>query len=355
MTASEDREFPTDAQDQVPSELEHTHSAEHGVREDNDSQVQTFDQIFEEYYEDLKGFAEKNNYDVLLYNALLNLDGYKALKNEIVRNYTGGIDSTDVDAGESFEQLILEQIAKYERRVLLILITEGGDATVAFNCSRLLQYLYQGNFSVYIPSYCKSAGTLVCLGASSIIMSEFGELGPLDVQLQRPENNLRNTMQGTGAMSGAEIPNASIYAGKMAIRFFIDFVNSTKDLAGKNAAVEAGKEVTIGLFQGIYQQIDPDFLGVIHRLMSISEDYGTRLSSVGGNVKEGAIQRLIYHYPDHSSVIDYTEATRLFFSVYRPDPLIQKISFVLNRMRADDIRSEPTIRMLASPKTNVAE
>jgi len=36
---------------------------------------------------------------------------------------------------------------------------------------------------LYVFGYCKSAGTLVAVAADQIVMSEFGQFGPLDVQL----------------------------------------------------------------------------------------------------------------------------------------------------------------------------
>ena len=39
----------------------------------------------------------------------------------------------------------------------------------------------------FIPRRCKSAGTLLLIGATSLIISDRGELGPLDVQLSKPD------------------------------------------------------------------------------------------------------------------------------------------------------------------------
>ena len=36
-----------------------------------------------------------------------------------------------------------------------------------------------------IPRYCKSAGTLIALGASALYMDDRSELGPLDMQVTR--------------------------------------------------------------------------------------------------------------------------------------------------------------------------
>ena len=41
---------------------------------------------------------------------------------------------------------------------------------------------------LYVSGYCKSAGTLVATGAHKLIMSDHGELGPLDVQMSKKDN-----------------------------------------------------------------------------------------------------------------------------------------------------------------------
>ena len=39
----------------------------------------------------------------------------------------------------------------------------------------------------YVDTVCKSAGTILALGADVIIMSQYAELGPIDVQLQKED------------------------------------------------------------------------------------------------------------------------------------------------------------------------
>ncbi len=70
--------------------------------------------------------------------------------------------------------------------VLLILVTHGGDADVAFRMARCLQKRYK-RFALYVSGYCKSAGTLVAIGAQELVFSEHGELGPLDVQMSKKD------------------------------------------------------------------------------------------------------------------------------------------------------------------------
>ena len=54
-------------------------------------------------------------------------------------------------------------------------------------------------FFLYVSGFCKSAGTLVALGAHELTMSDHGELGPLDVQLLK-KDEIWETQSGLTAM-----------------------------------------------------------------------------------------------------------------------------------------------------------
>jgi membrane-bound ClpP family serine protease len=71
-------------------------------------------------------------------------------------------------------------------RGTLVLSTLGGDPHAAYRIARFLKYCYK-RFYLYVFGYCKSAGTIIALGADEIIMSVRGELGPLDVQMIKPD------------------------------------------------------------------------------------------------------------------------------------------------------------------------
>ena len=84
------------------------------------------------------------------------------------------------------------------RNVLLILATFGGDAHAAYRIARSFQKFHKtiqgpnnqptGNrFTVFLPSVCKSAGTILTLGADAVILSDMAEMGPIDVQLRKPD------------------------------------------------------------------------------------------------------------------------------------------------------------------------
>lgn len=65
----------------------------------------------------------------------------------------------------------------------LILNTPGGQPEVAEKIITTLRHFYDDDFRVIVPEFAKSAGTIVCLGADSILMGYCSELGPIDPQM----------------------------------------------------------------------------------------------------------------------------------------------------------------------------
>src|SRR5690606_3014909 len=78
--------------------------------------------------------------------------------------------------------------------VCLVLITYGGDPDAAYRIARASNHHFK-EVEILIPDICKSAGTLLCVGAKRLIFGDRGELGPLDIQLSKPDE-LHESMSG---------------------------------------------------------------------------------------------------------------------------------------------------------------
>ncbi len=66
----------------------------------------------------------------------------------------------------------------------LLLHTPGGDIDSAEKLISLVHTtVHPGQLRIIVPDYAKSAGTLMALGASKIVMSDTSELGPIDPQI----------------------------------------------------------------------------------------------------------------------------------------------------------------------------
>ena len=248
------------------------------------------------------------------------------------------------------DQRVVELCRERKRRknVLLLLITNGGDANVAYRISRCLQLNYKA-FSLFVSGYCKSAGTLICAGAHELIVSPEGELGPLDVQLAR-KDELFETQSGLTTAAALSTLNERAFAT------FEDFMLQLKFKAGSGfstrLATQVASELTVGLFSQIYQQIDPMHVGEAGRALEIAREYGRRLNDHGRNLKDGAIDRLVADYPSHNFIIDISEAKRLFNRVKPPSESQMKLAATLGATgRWPARRSEEIICFLSTELT----
>jgi len=200
------------------------------------------------------------------------------------------------------------------QRLIFVLTTPGGQAEVAFRIARAMQDVYSHSTAL-IGGWCKSAGTLCVIAANEVAMSDDAELGPLDVQLaKRDELDERD--------SGLVIEEALRNLEQYAFKFFDAFMHQIKDhthgIVTLKMASEISANVTKGLFEPIYRQIDPQKIGEIARSMEVGKAYASRLNLKGRNLKPRALMNLLVGYPSHGFVIDRQEAAALFSAVRAP-------------------------------------
>jgi hypothetical protein len=208
---------------------------------------------------------------------------------------------------------LLEKKATLRNSVKLFLCTFGGDANAGYRIARALSHNYKKDISVLVPHYCKSAGTLVCIGAKELVIFDEGELGPLDVQVSKPDEIFASG-------SGLDIIRGLQHLEQSVLNTFKEHlieINAGSGLSTKTAA-ELASKLTIGTYEPIFAQIDPLRLGEMEAALSIANAYGTRLNERFKNLMQGALQKLVSSYPSHGFVIDRKEARALFTSVRAP-------------------------------------
>lgn len=264
--------------------------------------------------------------------------------------YCGGIFS------EGYDLLLGEfKNRKLRKNILFILNTYGGDLNVGYKIARFLQDAYrtysslhnegeQGKFTIFINGPCKSSGTLICLGADAIIMSNQGELGPIDIQLRKLDEVGERTSGLTPIQAVQFLETQSVNLFKshfINLRFSDNLGFSTK------MAAEVAAKLTIGLLAPIYEQIDPIRLAEVHRFVSISAEYGRRL--INDNLHEGALEQLLMRYPSHGFIIDRKEAAGIFKEIEVPSIELQEIGdFLKEIFDASMQKDDYFVRFLSS-------
>ena len=215
--------------------------------------------------------------------------------------FVGTINDSNAD---KFINLLRRREVK-EVNCSLILTTYGGDPDAGYRIIRAIKRYYE-KLSIYVFGFCKSTGTLMTLGADEVIMSDFGEFGPLDIQLTK-DDELSNT-------SGLNFVQSLTFLNEQLFRSFeenfLSLKRASQNTITTKTAADIASRLSVGLISPISGQIDPVKLGEVQRSIRIANDYGTRLCE-----NDNLIARLIVAYPSHGFVIDYQEASELFTNV----------------------------------------
>jgi hypothetical protein len=195
---------------------------------------------------------------------------------------------------------------------LLLLSTLGGAADAAYRLARTIRRQYR-RLTVYVDDYCKGAGMLLALAADELVISDFGELGPLD--LASPHAVIPGRAEsGLALMQGLEALHAQTEASfeRHLTRF-----RSRRSLGmTTRAAIEQASALSIGLMGQVFSQIDPLQIAEADRAIRAATLYVQRLGA--NHLKEGALDRLLTDYPSHDFVIDREEADDLLRTVRAP-------------------------------------
>ena len=163
------------------------------------------------------------------------------------------------------------------KNVAFFITTFGGDPSAAYRIGRALKKHYKdGTITAVIGGYCKSAGTLLVLCADELAFGCYGELGPLDTQIDKPNEIL-------GSESGLELFQALKQITASSFESFeeqmMSIIRHSSGTITTKVAAEIASSLTVGIFSPISAQIDPSRIGVVQRAIQIGLRYGDRLAS----------------------------------------------------------------------------
>ncbi len=222
--------------------------------------------------------------------------------------------SGDID-GKGLSELILSSDFEDKRtNTVLILTTLGGSANAAYQIARFIQET-SDNFYLSVPAYCKSAGTLLALGAHKLFMTIVSELGPLDVQLPRRDDI---GQPRSGMVIGTAFEGLTDECYKLFEKIMLDIKKRSRYNISFETASRIASDIVSGVMAPVYAQINPDSLGNDLRDLRVAQAYGERLAKFSNNVKPLTVRELIRDYPSHDFIIDQREASELFKNVEEP-------------------------------------
>ena len=227
--------------------------------------------------------------------------------------------------------------SKSRRNALLILVTNGGSANSAYQIARFFHKVYyDGKFILFVPSFCKSAGTLIALGAHSLIMDTFSELGPLDVQLLKQDEigTRKSGLLSRSSFQALEEASFELFESLM-----LKIKQRSNDLISFRLASDVSARITAELMVQVYGQISPDVVGGDYRDLQVALHYGVRLVGYSENATPATVKHLVEHYPSHDFVIDDVEASTLFRDVSIPSGTLYAIIDLLGDAAYNEDRS----------------
>jgi hypothetical protein len=205
----------------------------------------------------------------------------------------------------------------------IFLTTYGGDPDAAYRIARCLRHHYE-HVRLVVPSFCKSAGTLITIIADELVIGDLGELGPLDIQVAK-NSEIAERSSGLDIIQALQ---ATLNHAQTAFRSALLDIRGGSRLSTKLAG-EFAAEIAVGVTAPLYAQIDPIRLGEMQRAMRIAHEYGLRLNAYTNSLRPGALDKLVADYPAHGFVIDRKEAGTLFATVSAPTDRENEFCFTL--------------------------
>ena len=198
------------------------------------------------------------------------------------------------------------------KKLDLFLFTKGGDVLTALRLVDLI-YEFTDQFSVLVPYKAYSAGTLIALGASEIIMNKTGELSPIDpnvTSIFNPQDPLNST---------ARLP--------VSVEDIYSFFSVTKNLGIIN------EDAMVQVFLRLLDSVQPLAIGSLYRSYLLIKDVARKLliKHLDSNFEEQKISdivdKLSKKYFSHNYLIGRKEALESLKLpiVYSTDILESKI------------------------------
>ena len=194
-----------------------------------------------------------------------------------------------------------------ERTVNLLLDSRGGSLDSAFRTVLFLSQ-YANRLIVHVPRRAKSASTLIALGADEIVLSPFGELGPLDTQIDDPRNPTK-TVSALDCYQSVDYVRQ--FGTKTLTEVLDELVAKTHSRVRLSELLETASGFAIGSIAPLLQGVSALDFGGWGRSLKIGEAYARTLLLAKDSDADRAsriAERLVYGYTHHPRPINRAEA-----------------------------------------------
>lgn len=234
----------------------------------------------------------------------------------------------------------LDSFGKTEK-ISLLLHTNGGDTLAAWSISNLIRQ-FCTKFEVIVPLKALSSGTLISLGADSILMTKQAILGPIDPSVTTPLNP---------GIPGAP-PQAKVPVSVEAIKGYLELARGELGIKDDSNLVQVMLKLS--------DLVHPLVLGQVYRARSQIQMLARKL--IANQLKDEAkIDKIISFLCSGSGSHDYTINRReardiLGLSVEKPDqPLYELLKEIIEDIQEElklNNRYDPNSELGNNPKAN---
>jgi hypothetical protein len=193
-----------------------------------------------------------------------------------------------------------------------IINSGGGSPDDAYRILRTLRKNFE-TVNIVVPFWANSAATLLSLGGSCIIMDEFAEFGPLDVQLVKERDD--NLFIDPDDRESALIDEISLEtiekrAHKLFLNMFISIHSNRFIPINKNDLTNDIMTYLSKFYEPLLSQINPYKIGDKRRKNNIGTKYATRILNeyhpqIPDINVEDFVDFLVNECPDHGYVVDF--------------------------------------------------
>ncbi len=212
-----------------------------------------------------------------------------------------------------------------KKNIAVLLHSRGGSAKCAYLIAKTLNVCCN-EFAAVVPAYAKSAATLLSLGATSIIMSEHAELGPLDAQFWETERE--EFISALDEVQSLERLHA----------FSLEAIDRTMLLllgrTGKKTETLLPPilRYVAELMRPLFEKIDTVHYTQMSRALKVAEEYAIRLlgNRYPTDKASDIARQLVHGYPEHGFIIDIGEAKSIGLDV---QPACPELEAIMDRIR----------------------
>lgn len=204
----------------------------------------------------------------------------------------------------------------------LFLITNGGHALTPLRLMSLLRE-FSKEVNVLVPYMAHSAGTLISVGADSIVMGAMGELGPVDPSVANQFNPTVQPEDVQGAKLPSPRPRIPISVEDVTSFLSLAQDRAKLDAAGMAAAFSALTDVVSPLALGNIQRHHTLIRQLVRRLLMMHMDKEKDAAAV-----DSLVETLTEKLYAHDYLITRDEAANLGLKV-KPDATIEGLMWDL--------------------------